>query len=79
MTSLHRSENEVQMEIEPHIAVDPATHHGAPVIAGTRVPVYIVAGSLAGGMSREEVMREYELTAEQVEAALEYVAENKLI
>lgn len=43
--------------------------------AGTRVPVSIVIGSLAGGMSLEEVMAEYELRKEQVEAALAYAAE----
>ena len=63
------------MEIAPHISVDPTTHHGATVISGTRVPVSIVLGSLAGGMSKEEVMREYELTQEQVEAALAYAAQ----
>jgi uncharacterized protein (DUF433 family) len=63
------------MEIAPHINVDPAIHHGTPVITGTRVPVSIVIGSLAGGMSKEEVMEEYELTKTQVEAALRYAAD----
>jgi uncharacterized protein (DUF433 family) len=63
------------MEIAPRITVDPDIHHGAPVITGTRVPVSIVVGSLAGGMSKEEVMREYELTKEDVEAALAYAAD----
>jgi uncharacterized protein (DUF433 family) len=64
-----------EMEIAPHITVDSRTHHGAPVITGTRVPVSIVIGSLAGGMDKEEVMREYELTREEVEAALVYAAD----
>ena len=63
------------MEIAPHITINPDTHHGATVMTGTRVPVSIVVGSLAGGMSKEEVMQEYELTKEQVEAALAYAAE----
>jgi uncharacterized protein (DUF433 family) len=62
------------MEIAPNIVTDASIHHGAPVIAGTRVPVSIAIGSLAGGMSLEEVMAEYELTKEQVEAALAYAA-----
>jgi len=53
------------MEIAPHISVDPHAHHGAPVITGTRMPVSIIIGSLAGGMSREEVSREYAITIEQ--------------
>ena len=47
------------MEISPHITINPDIHHGATVITGTRVPVSIVVGSLAGGMSKEEVMQEY--------------------
>lgn len=63
------------MEIAPHINIDPMIHHGTPVITGTRVPVAIVLGSLAGGMSKEAVMQEYELTQIQVEAALAYATE----
>jgi uncharacterized protein (DUF433 family) len=63
------------VEIARHITIDPAIHHGAPVIAGTRVPVSLVVGSLAGGMSKEDVMREYELGEEDVEAALAYAAD----
>ena len=43
------------MEIAHRISVAPDVVHGAPVITGTRVLVSIVKGSLAGGMSREEV------------------------
>lgn len=63
------------MEIAPDITIDSTIHHGAPVITGTRMPVAMVVGSLAGGMSREEVMQEYELTAEQVAAALRYATD----
>ncbi|MBW4525513.1 MAG: DUF433 domain-containing protein [Phormidium tanganyikae FI6-MK23] len=63
------------MEIASHITVDSAIHHGTPVITGTRVPISIIIGSLAGGMSKEEVMQEYELTKNQVEAALSYAAD----
>lgn len=62
------------MEIAPHINVDPDIHHGKPVITGTRMPVSLVVGSLASGMSMEEVIQEYELTAEQIQAALAYAA-----
>jgi uncharacterized protein (DUF433 family) len=63
------------MEIAPHINIDPDIHHGTPVITGTRVPISIVLGSLAGGMTKEAVMQEYELTQIQVEAALAYATE----
>jgi uncharacterized protein (DUF433 family) len=55
--------------------LDPATHHGKPVIRGTRVPVTMVVGSLAGGMTFEEVQREYDLSADDIRAALKFVAE----
>lgn len=63
------------MEIARHISVDPSIHHGTPVISGTRVSISMIIGSLAGGMSKEQVMLEYELTQVQVEAALAYATE----
>lgn len=63
------------MEIANLISIDPKVHHSAPVITGTRVPVALVAGSLGGGMSKEEVMAEYAISKEQVEAALAYAAD----
>ena len=63
------------MEIAPYINVDSDIHHGTPIISGTRVPISIIIGSLAGGMSKEEVMQEYELSKTQVEAALSYAAD----
>ena len=63
------------MKIAPRVTVDPHIVHGAPVITGTRVPVSIVIGSLAGGMSMEDVMGEYALSKEDVEAALAYAAD----
>lgn len=62
------------MEIAPYINIDSDIHHGKPVISGTRVPVSLVIGSLASGMSLEEVIKEYELTIEQLQAALAYAA-----
>jgi uncharacterized protein (DUF433 family) len=46
--------------------------HGKPVIAGTRVPVALVLGQLAGGETIESVCQNYDLTPEQVRAALGY-------
>jgi uncharacterized protein (DUF433 family) len=63
------------MEIPSHITIDPTVHHGVPVITGTRVSVSVVVGSLAGGMSIEEVIKEYELTKDQVEATLAFAAD----
>jgi uncharacterized protein (DUF433 family) len=57
------------------IVIDPKIHHGKPVIKGTRLPVVRIIGGLAGGMSVEEVCRDYETSEENVRAALDYAAE----
>lgn len=45
------------------------------MISGTRVPVDLVVGKLAGGMSSEQVAEEYDLTREDILAALAYAAQ----
>jgi len=58
------------------VVIDPDIHHGEPCIRGTRVPVAMIVGSLADGMSFEEILREYpQLTKEDIQAALAYAAE----
>lgn len=57
------------------IQIDERVCHGKPVIRGTRVPVTVVVGSLAGGMSFDEVHREYDITAADIRAALRFVGE----
>ncbi len=54
------------------ITIDPMICHGKPVIRGTRTPVAIVVGSLAGGMTFDEIQREYDLTGEDIRAALAF-------
>jgi uncharacterized protein (DUF433 family) len=63
------------MDNQPRIVIDPAICHGKPVIRGTRVPVTMVVGSLAGGMTFESVQQEYDLTDEDIRAALRFVGE----
>jgi uncharacterized protein (DUF433 family) len=57
------------------IKIDPNIVAGKPVIAGTRVPVQILVGSLGGGMTIEEICEDYNVTEEDVRAALIYAAE----
>ena len=57
------------------IIIDPRICHGRPVIRGTRMPVSLVVGSLAGGMSFEEVESEYGLTRDDIRAALKFAGE----
>ncbi len=54
------------------IVIDPAVCHGKPVIRGTRMPVALVVGSLAGGMTFEEVQQEYGLSVTDIRAALNF-------
>jgi uncharacterized protein (DUF433 family) len=63
------------MKGHDRIIIDPAICHGKPVIRGTRMPVTLVVGSLAGGMTFEEVQREYDLSLEDIRAALRFVGE----
>ena len=62
------------MEIAPRIVVDEKIRFGKPVIKGTRVPVGLILGKLAGGMTYEEVIEEYEITRNDILAVLNYAA-----
>ena len=62
-------------EIAPRVSVDPEVRFGKPVVTGTRVPVDLVVGKVAGGMTPQEVADAYGLTREDVQAALSYAAQ----
>lgn len=64
------------MEIAPRIIADPKVHCGKPVIKGTRVPVDVLVGKLAGGMTIEAVAQEYGVSRDDVLAALAYAAQS---
>ena len=65
-----------RMQWKGRVIIDPDIHHGDPCIRGTRVPVSIIVGSIADGMSVEDVRNAYpQLTVEDVLAALAYAAE----
>jgi uncharacterized protein (DUF433 family) len=57
------------------VTIDNEIQHGKPILTGTRIPIAIIIGSLAGGMSYEEVMEEYGVTQEQILASLAYFSE----
>ncbi|MFM7888372.1 MAG: DUF433 domain-containing protein [Pseudanabaena sp.] len=57
------------------ITINTEIQHGKPVLRGTRIPIAIIIGSLAGGMSYEEVIQEYAVTQDQILASLAYFAE----
>ena len=61
-------------EIVPGVTADPKVAFGKPVIAGTRTPVAVILGQLAAGVLEQEVCAEYDLTKQQIQAALRYGA-----
>ncbi len=67
-----RLKAKVKSQMNDKIIIDPEIQHGKPVIKGTRVPVARIIGGLAGGMTKEELKEEYELTEDDIRAALEY-------
>lgn len=61
-------------EIAPRISVDDKVRFGKPVIKGTRVPVDLLIGKLASGMTVQDVAEEYGVERDDVLAALAYAA-----
>lgn len=62
------------MEIFPGISVDPGIRFGKPCLAGTRIDVATIIDALGSGESYESVERDYQVTREQILAALRYDA-----
>jgi uncharacterized protein (DUF433 family) len=61
---------------QDRITIDPDVHHGEPRIKGTRIPVTMIIGSLADGMSIDEILAAYpQLANEDIYATLAYAAE----
>lgn len=63
------------MDWKEHIEINPRIKGGKPVIKGTRVPIEVIVGALAGGANPEEVSEAYAVTPEQVRACLAFAAE----
>jgi uncharacterized protein (DUF433 family) len=57
------------------ISVDPKVCHGKACVRGTRVMVSVVLDNLAAGESVEAVMRGYHLERDDVEACVQYAAD----
>lgn len=61
---------------QERIVIAPDLHHGDPCIKGTRIPVAMIVGSLADGLTPGQIQEAYpQLTAEDIQAALAYAAE----
>jgi uncharacterized protein (DUF433 family) len=62
------------MEVFPTITMNPDVRFGKPCIAGTRMDVATVVGLIAAGETVETVASEYQLSTQQIRAALAYAA-----
>lgn len=63
------------MELLERITIDPNVCHGRPTLRGLRYTVEVVLELLSSGMSREEILEDYEdLEADDISAALIYAA-----
>jgi uncharacterized protein (DUF433 family) len=57
------------------VTIDPEISHGQACIKGTRIPVSVILGCLADGLSEAEIVAEYPtLTVDGVRAAAAYGA-----
>lgn len=69
----HQSMPSPEEKKEQRISVDPNIMGGAPVISGTRIPVYLIKELAEGGYIPEQIIEQLPgLSIEDVQAALEY-------
>lgn len=54
------------------IVMNPAVLAGKPIISGTRLSVEFIVGLLAGGWSAEDIVREYDISHDDIRACLMY-------
>lgn len=63
----------VKKKLFNRIEVNPQVMVGKPVIAGTRIPVYLILNLLAQGYTFKRILKAYPtLCQEDIEAALEF-------
>lgn len=61
---------------QDRVVIDRDLHHGDPCIKGTRIPVAVIVGSLADGMTHMQIQQAYpQLSEDDIAAALSYAAD----
>jgi uncharacterized protein (DUF433 family) len=61
---------------QDRITIAPDLRRGEPCIRGTRIPVTMIVGSLADGLTYSEIQQAYpQLETDDIRAALAYAAE----
>jgi uncharacterized protein (DUF433 family) len=64
-------------EFMSRIFSDPDLRGGEPCIKGTRIPVSVIVASVAQGLTRQDIIREYpQLKDADITAALLYASES---
>jgi uncharacterized protein (DUF433 family) len=63
---------EAVLEWKDRVVVDPDVCHGQACIKGTRVLVSVILDGLASGETEDEVARDFQISREDVRAALRY-------
>ena len=63
------------MDLKERITVTPGIRGGKPCIKGTRITVYDVLEYLAGGMTEDEILKDFSnLTRDDIHACLSFAA-----
>lgn len=63
------------MDLKSIITIEAGKRSGKPCIRGLRITVYDVLDYLAGGMSEDEILKDFpELTLEDIRACLAFAA-----
>ena len=66
------------MNYDDIITIEPGKRSGKPCIRGLRITVYDVLEYLAGGMSEEEIVRDFpDLTVTDIRACLAFAADRE--
>ncbi|HEY3304505.1 MAG TPA: DUF433 domain-containing protein [Candidatus Binatia bacterium] len=63
------------MDLKDRITVTPRIRGGKPCIKGTRITVYDVLEYLAGGMTEDQILKDFpKLTRDDIHACLSFAA-----
>lgn len=66
------------MDYSKIITIEPGKRSGKPCIRGLRITVYDVLDYLAGGMSNDDILRDFpELTRDDIHACLAFAADRE--
>jgi len=65
----------MKTELLKRIHIDPNILCGKPVIKGTRISVELILEKLASGLSFDEIIYDYDITKDDIKAAITYAYE----